>query len=342
MVYNSQGALQVNGDVTIGSEPNVRWIQIKNNPRGSEHIPTGQSYKNGASGARGFSIWTNGYGVGAGSDNGTVLEFDGRNTFLNQNGGNVTIGTVVSKAKLNIASPDIATVPSPGSSSNIQFLLSNSDGSGYGMLSGTLTTGHSYIQSQRVDGSAVMYPLQLQPNGSNVLIGTAVDNGSMLQVNGAITAAGAIYPQTTGAGHIQSSTIVKIANGNSAQGMYINNLCVTGSWALADANVGGSGSIWASADMRATAFNVTSTRASKENIVDFTQNALNIINATKIVSFNYISDEEKSPKIGFIADDTDKLLSGQKNNSMDLANTIGLLIKAVQELTAKIEILENK
>jgi hypothetical protein len=42
----------------------------------------------------------------------------------------------------------------------------------YGLISGVLGSGSSYIQAQRVDGTAIAYNLLLQPNGGKVGIGT--------------------------------------------------------------------------------------------------------------------------------------------------------------------------
>ncbi len=92
--------------------------------------------------------------------------------FTVRNSGNVLVGSLINKARLSVASPDVGSVPALGASSGIQFLLSNSDGNGYGLLAGTLTSGTSYITSQRVDGTATAYNLLLQPNGGNVLVGT--------------------------------------------------------------------------------------------------------------------------------------------------------------------------
>lgn len=85
-----------------------------------------------------------------------------------------------------------------------------------------------------------------------------------------------------------------------------------------------------------------SARIYKENIQDYTQNALDIINSTKIVEFNYIADPEKNQKIGFIADDTDVQLATKDHNVMDMYNCIGVLLKAVQELSAEIENLKSQ
>ena len=80
----------------------------------------------------------------------------------------------------------------------------------------------------------------------------------------------------------------------------------------------------------AQSFNTGSARALKENIFPSELNALHMINSVNVVAFNYIGDTVS--KIGFIADETDSLLSTPERNSMDIANTLGVLIKAVQEL----------
>jgi hypothetical protein len=79
-------------------------------------------------------------------------------------------------------------------------------------------------------------------------------------------------------------------------------------------------------------FNATSKRSAKENIETFTQSALNIIDATEVVSFNFIGDENKTYRVGFIADDTHEYLATKSHDQIDINNTIGLLLKAVQEL----------
>jgi len=93
----------------------------------------------------------------------------------------------------------------------------------------------------------------------------------------------------------------------------------------------------ATGQISALSFNVTSKREFKENIDNFTQSAVDLLNNINVVSYNYKSDENKIKKVGFIADDTDTLFSGPNQDTMDLANCIGVLIRAVQELAAKIK-----
>lgn len=78
---------------------------------------------------------------------------------------------------------------------------------------------------------------------------------------------------------------------------------------------------------------VTSLRALKKDITPYTESALDIINSTDIVNYKYISDTNEVPRVGFIADDTHSLLATPEHNALDMNNAIGLLLKAVQELS---------
>ena len=60
------------------------------------------------------------------------------------------------------------------------------------------------------------------------------------------------------------------------------------------------------------------------------------------MSFNYKDDKDNRPHIGFIAEDTPSDLSTPKKNTMDVPSTVGVLIKAVQQLEARIKELESK
>lgn len=86
----------------------------------------------------------------------------------------------------------------------------------------------------------------------------------------------------------------------------------------------------------ATSVNTTSSRTRKANIIKSEVDALQILLDTFIVNFNY-KEDLTVPKIGFIAEDTNSLLATPTQDSMDITNCIGLLIKAVQQLDSKIE-----
>lgn len=108
---------------------------------------------------------------------------------------------------------------------------------------------------------------------------------------------------------------------------------------LGSSNVYGDLSITGSCS--AASFNATSAREKKENISDAVLNACKLLNSVNVVNFNFKDDKNKVPKIGFIADDTDSLLSTPDHDQMDITNCIGILIKAVQELSKELEVLKS-
>ena len=96
-----------------------------------------------------------------------------------------------------------------------------------------------------------------------------------------------------------------------------------------------------SGQLVATGFFQASSRTLKTNITPFTRSALDIIREVTVVSFNYKTDVINK-HIGFIAEDTPEELSTRNKNVMDSNNTIGVLLKAMQELESKVKELEAK
>lgn len=89
-----------------------------------------------------------------------------------KNTGEVGIGTVFPTNKLTILGTD-DTIPALGSSGGKLGIFNGVSGTPkYGLLQGVLSNGNSYLQAQRIDGTATAYNLLLQPNGGNVGIGT--------------------------------------------------------------------------------------------------------------------------------------------------------------------------
>lgn len=94
-------------------------------------------------------------------------------------------------------------------------------------------------------------------------------------------------------------------------------------------------------EVHASAFYQTSSRTFKTNIEPFNISGIDLLNDVNIVTFNYLNDLDNQ-HIGFIAEDTPTELSTKNQNVMDTNSTIGVLIKAVQELTNKVKELESK
>ena len=135
------------------------------------------------------------------------------NSKIFDDGTNVGIGTINPINKFTILGAD-DNLPTLGSPSG-KFGIFNGVSSNptYGLLQGVLGTGSSYIQAQRVDGTAAAYDLLLQPSGGNVGIGKSTSITEKLDVNGnvkangfktpngsanqALTANGGVYDLTT-------------------------------------------------------------------------------------------------------------------------------------------------
>lgn len=90
----------------------------------------------------------------------------------------------------------------------------------------------------------------------------------------------------------------------------------------------------------------TSLESIKKNINKFTQNATNIIKNSDIYEYNLKSDKDEDKKlIGFVIGDDYKTpdeVIDKNGQAVSLYSTIGILWKAVQELSAKIEKLEKE
>jgi len=95
-----------------------------------------------------------------------------------------------------------------------------------------------------------------------------------------------------------------------------------------------------SAVISAGGFYQTSSKTLKTEIIDYNESALDVINKINVVSFYYKADV-KNKRIGFIAEDSPEEVATIDHNVMDTNSTVGLLLKAIQQLEARIKILEN-
>ena len=89
-------------------------------------------------------------------------------------------------------------------------------------------------------------------------------------------------------------------------------------------------------------FNSSSTRLKKE-IQPFTKDATEIIKSTEIITWEFESGEHTQIEhIGFIAEDTPEELATPDHNVMDITNTLGVVLKAIQEIDNRVTALQNK
>lgn len=101
-----------------------------------------------------------------------------------------------------------------------------------------------------------------------------------------------------------------------------------------------------STEIRSPKLTQTSLESIKKNISKFTRNAIDIINSSDVYEYNLKSDEDTDKKlIGFIIGDgyrTPEEVISKDGQSVELYSTIGILCKAVQELSTRVKQLEQE
>jgi hypothetical protein len=89
------------------------------------------------------------------------------------------VGVTPSASKLQVGLSAVAAVPAAGATGH-NFAFGSTS---YGIAGGALTSGNSYIQATRWDGTATNYDLLLQPNGGNVGVGVSPTNKFEVKVS---------------------------------------------------------------------------------------------------------------------------------------------------------------
>lgn len=108
-------------------------------------------------------------------------------------------------------------------------------------------------------------------------------------------------------------------------------------------NNNGTITIGTSTDPSFTTVTVTSSEKFKKNIKPFEKNAINLLDSINVVEYNYKCEEDTDiPHIGFVAENTNELFSSKEKDKHRFVDTVGVLIKAVQELNEKIERIEKE
>jgi hypothetical protein len=103
-----------------------------------------------------------------------------------------------------------------------------------------------------------------------------------------------------------------------------------------------SSNMYVTGQVYATAFYQNSLRSLKRDIKPFEGQALKILNGTSVRTFIYKADNANVKHIGFIADEIPEEMAAPGHQGVDEANTVALLVKALQEMSAKVEALERK
>ena len=277
-------------------------------------------YNNGASGAGdGLSIGTNSDATFAGS---TLLDGTASNGYriykirlqapYTGGWGSITPGTVIGGLQQTNFRSDIGT---SNIAAAVDFELENN----------TYGTGQTNISFKcgGVNGADSTERMRIT-SGGEVKIGTSSVNSNGLTIE-----------KTGNHLFLRASTAVA--------GRYMN-FDVTSANDLYIINHSGAGVYL---DSGATSWAAASDESLKENIKPL-ENVLDKIKNYRCIEYNLKSDDTKGKKIGFIAQDWENdfapIVNKDKNDSLGMkyTETIPVLLKAIQELEAKIKILENK
>jgi len=144
---------------------------------------------------------------------------------------------------------------------------------------------------------------------------------------------GAFAPTLTGTG-ASGSWGINIT-GTAPAGTLTGATLAAGVTASSLTSVGTLGSLTVTGSVTAGSFYTSSSREVKQNIKPFSRSALELIKGIPIVDFAY-KTEPDFPRVGFIAEEVDPTFTGLSRDKFDMANTIAVLIKAVQELSEAI------
>jgi len=183
-----------------------------------------------------------------------------------------------------------------------------------------------------VSGALIDYS-GLTFNNTTLITTKNVEIGGTLDVNGESTLASATVEDLT-----QNRILVAGSGGSLVDysGLTFDNTTLR---TTKNAEVGGT--LTVTGNTTANAFYQSSSRTLKTNIEKLEISGLDLLSQVNVVKFNYLNDLENK-RIGFIAEDTPIELSTKEQNVMDTNSSIGLLIKAVQELSDKVKELESR
>jgi hypothetical protein len=223
MTLNSTG-LGVGGSPTTKIFANVTppsagqdGMRVSDGTRLIQMSISGSSYSYQGIGANQNVIYASGNPLSILSDSQNLRIGTGTNAYmLLDTSGNVGVG-VTPINNLQVAASALASIPAAGASGHM-FAFGSVP---YGLAGGSLSSGNSYLQATRWDGTATNYALLLQPNGGNLgFNGLSFGGGSNVIFigNGTApssnpTAGGILYVESGALKYRGSSgTITTIAN----------------------------------------------------------------------------------------------------------------------------------
>lgn len=174
--------------------------------------------------------------------------------------------------------------------------------------------------------SGVDYGLSVNVDGQSVL--TLNSDGSMYGAKNpfAIKALQDLSLNTGGSGwlYLTSPNGKVYLKQNDGTGVYVTNIAQS-----------------AFMPINASAFNINSDETMKKNITPFSENAESLVNGSTVYQYNYNNELDTEPKhTGLIMQQSPVELCSINGVGIDIYAMCGVLWKAVQELSAKVQSLE--
>jgi hypothetical protein len=293
----------------------------------------------------------------------TELRLFGNNTeTMTLKSGNVGIGTTAPSWKLDVRGTgmfngnlqiDIGEQDVP---KNLLFNANSTTGGSYGALKwynvqwdgntraeiqvegdGALANGRMVFKTG-ASGSNATERMRITSDG-NLLVGTTTNAGEKLRVNGNLRAL-SLYSSSAG---LAADNFTQLGHDDNVGFINVNRIVNSG-----DLHFRFDGTSRANINRSTGAYTATSDSRLKTNISD-SQSVLSLINKIKVRSYKWI-ENDINEAYGLIAQELYEILPEyvykpkieSENWGLSKAELVPMLVKAVQELKAKIETLENK
>ena len=85
-----------------------------------------------------------------------------------------------------------------------------------------------------------------------------------------------------------------------------------------------------------------SSKTVKKNIIPYNRKVLDFIEKTPIYYWQYKDRTDQKIHIGIIAEEADEEMAGERHDRFRLNDTVGILLKAVQELSAQNKAMQKQ
>lgn len=205
------------------------------------------------------------------------------------------------------------------------------------------TIGLSLFGGNGAAARAYNYAIDIYNGNFRIIDAGAAAERFSISTNGRSEFQGEVVSRSNNAFRMYSSTYGSFwrNDGSSTYLLITANGDPYGSWnALRPFTVNNSTGDVSMSNVTATSFNATSSRLLKDKILPYTDRALSIINNLDVVSYVFKSKPNET-KIGLIAEDSGDIIS-PTHVSIDIGNTIAVLIKSIQELSDEVTRLKSK